>query len=90
MQIYTLEDTLPVVDLSSTGIGFKPMTEKFAVGDALEFDLLAYGVLKIRGMKADVVRFNKIVVGAHFQKLSPRQAKQLEVILEGAAASAAQ
>ncbi|WP_167590385.1 PilZ domain-containing protein [Oceanidesulfovibrio indonesiensis] len=76
------KDPLPAVDVSMTGIGFKPLDEKFEVGQVFHFDLLSMGEVQIKKLTARVMRVTRGVVGAQFEKLSSRQSKRLQDLCE--------
>ncbi|MGE4299053.1 MAG: response regulator [Desulfovibrionaceae bacterium] len=71
---------LSVIDISITGIGFKPMAGKFKEGDVVRFDLIALGNVKAKKMAAKVMRVTPNVVGCQFVEVSGKQKKVLEVL----------
>lgn len=72
-----LTQHLPVVDISLTGIGFKPMGEEFEIGQSVTFDLVSMGDVKTKELEAVVRRVALTVIGCEFQHLS---AKQIELV----------
>ena len=75
-----LTQHLPVVDISLTGIGFKPMGEEFEVGQMVSFDLVSMGDVKTKELEAVVRRVALTVIGCQFQSLSPRQAELVKAL----------
>ncbi len=75
-----LTQHLPVVDISLTGIGFKPMGEEFEIGQVVSFDLVTMGDVKTRELEAVVRRVALTVVGCQFQSLSPKQAEMVKAL----------
>jgi len=75
-----LTQHLPVVDISLTGIGFKPMDETFEVGQTVTFDLVTMGDVKTRELEAVVRRVALTVIGCEFQHLSPKQAEMVKAL----------
>ena len=73
-----LTQHLPVVDISLTGIGFKPMGEEFEIGQTLTFDLVSLGDVRTREVEVVVRRVALTVVGCEFQQLAPRQAEMIK------------
>lgn len=76
-------DSLPAVDISLTGIGFKPLDEKFEVGQLIHFDLASMGEVEIKKLAAKVMRVTKDVVGAQFESLNSKQRARLEKLCQG-------
>ncbi|QJT11049.1 PilZ domain-containing protein [Oceanidesulfovibrio marinus] len=76
-------DALPAVDISLTGIGFKPLDEKFEEGQLIHFDLASMGEVEIKKLAAKVMRVTPHIVGAQFEELSPKQRARLEKLCEG-------
>ncbi len=76
------KDPLPAVDVSMTGIGFKPLDEKFKVGQVFHFDLSSMGEVQIKKLTARVMRVTAGVVGAQFEELNSRQVKRLQKLCE--------
>jgi tetratricopeptide (TPR) repeat protein len=77
-----VEEHLPVVDISRTGIGFKPMSVRFKNGQHIHFDLVAFDTIKIKKLKAVVRRVSRNVIGCEFEGLSDEQKFALRKMLE--------
>lgn len=74
-------ENFPVVDLSVTGIGFKPSGEKFEIGQEVTFDLVTMGDSRARKVHAVVRRVGAVVIGCEFVGLTPKQAEAITAIL---------
>lgn len=74
-------ENYPVVDLSVTGIGFKPSGEKFEMGQEVTFDLVTMGDSRARKLRAVVRRVGAAVVGCEFVGLTAKQAEIIARIL---------
>jgi len=80
-------ENFPVVDLSVSGIGFKPSGEKFEPGQEVTFDLVTMGESRARKVRAVVRRVGAAVVGCEFVGLTPKQAEAITRILPKKAVS---
>jgi DNA-binding response OmpR family regulator len=76
------KDVHPVVDMSATGIGFKPMSAKFKVGQKLTLDVLVMGDVRIKKVKAVVRRSAKKIIGCEFTSLSSKQSKGINSMVD--------
>ncbi len=74
-------ENFPVVDLSVTGIGFKPSGEKFEEGQEVTFDLVTMGDSRARKVQAVVRRVGAAVIGCEFVHLTEKQAEAIARIL---------
>lgn len=74
-------ENFPVVDLSITGIGFKPSGEKFEPGQEVTFDLVTMGDSRARKLRAVVRRVGAVVIGCEFVGLTEKQAEIIARIL---------
>ncbi|MBG0775723.1 MAG: tetratricopeptide repeat protein [Desulfovibrionaceae bacterium] len=77
LRIAKHKDLFSVVDASVTGVGFKPMSSTFTVGEQLRFDLIAMGDPKLKKLEAVVRRVTDAVVGCEYVKLGSKQRKTL-------------
>ena len=75
------EQNLPVVDMSESGIGFKPMGEEFEQGGKITFDLVTMGNPKVRKLSATVRRVGSVLIGASWNHLNPKQKQLLDELL---------
>lgn len=75
------KQNLPVVDMSESGIGFKPMGEAFESGSKISFDLVTLGNPKVRKLSATVRRVGSVLIGASWNHLNPKQKQLLDEML---------
>ncbi|NJB67886.1 DNA-binding response OmpR family regulator [Desulfobaculum xiamenense] len=75
------QESLPVVDVSLGGIGFKPMNAKFQEGEVIEFDLVVMGTVKLKKLSAIVRRVSPKIIGCKFKDLSKRNEKLIREMI---------
>jgi len=75
------KQNLPVVDMSESGIGFKPMDEEFENGQKITFDLVTMGEPKVRKLSATVRRVGGVIIGASWNPFNPKQKQLLDEML---------
>ncbi len=75
------KQNLPVVDMSESGVGFKPMDEEFKQGQKITFDLVTLGDPKVKKLSGTVRRVGSVLIGVSWNRLNAKQQELLDEML---------